>query len=172
MAVTYDFSEQLAKGKTSELLVDTYYSDRFDIYPVDIDLERRGIDRIYRSRATGQVYLVEVKADSKTFTTGNMFVETCAYGGYDDGGEFVCRKKGWAYMSEATLLMYLIVHPLSTIGSGELCIFKPARIRGRMEEWTDKYSSVSVRNKGYQGRGLLVPMTVAKEHAEKIVLIP
>jgi hypothetical protein len=172
MAVKYDFDKQLALGKVSELLVDTYYSDRFCIYPVGMELERRGIDRIYRSRETGQVYLVEVKADSKAFSSGNMFVETCAYGGYNDNGEFVCRKPGWAYTSEATLLMYLIVHPLSAIGSGELCIFKPDRIRARMEEWADAYSSVSVRNNGYQGRGLLVPMSVAKEHTEKIVLIP
>jgi len=159
--MSYSFREQLAIGQEQEARLDRYWQSRFSITPATMEQQRTGIDRIFTTRA-GNVITVEYKADFKSHETGNAFVETVSVGRYNDDNEWTVEKHGWAVTSQAEWLMYLVV------ATGVLYITKPYIIRANMGNWETACRSVTVKNSGYQGRGLLVPL---KEFGSKCIKV-
>jgi hypothetical protein len=166
----YDFAKQLAIGKEVEQKLDLFFSPQFDrIETVGMASERKGIDRIFYRN--GHAYTVEYKADFKSWSTGNCYAETVAYGSYNGDGEFVAGKLGWLHTSQADYLVYLVVHPEDVEGLGMAYIAKPSSLRERLESWSNQYRSVQVKNKGFQGRGLLVPLPELEKVSVKKLLV-
>ena len=138
-------------GQEQEARLDEHFGSRFTITEASMDEQRKGIDRWFTTSA-GLEMAIEYKADFQSHATGNAFVETVSVGKYTDG-EFVVKKHGWAETSTADWLMYLVV------GTGKLFITKPRILRANLGDWANRFRSVTVRNQGYQGRGLLVPLS-------------
>jgi hypothetical protein len=151
MSKTYNFVEQLEKGKAWEKVLDDYFSQWYDIQMVSMREERRGIDRKFKPK--GDVYKgdytnVEYKADEKTQDTGNIFVET--YSVVELG------RYGWAYTSEADIIAYLAI-------PDKIYMFKPVEVRHKLLEWKEAYKTKAVSNPTYTSAGILVPEDVFAE---------
>jgi len=97
---TYQFEAQLRKGEAYEAVLDNFFREKFDIQPVQMCDQRRGIDRIFTSKKNGSILKIEYKADSKAAQTGNAFIETVSVD--------TQQKPGWAVYSEADYLIYYI----------------------------------------------------------------
>jgi hypothetical protein len=168
--VRYNFAKQLAKGKEVEDKLDLFFSPQFDrIEEVGMASERQGIDRLFYKN--GKVYTVEYKADFKSYGTGNCYAETVAYGRYNDEGNFVVGKLGWMHTSMADYLIYVVMHPEDVDGLGMAYITEPQALRVWIDGWAERYRKVQVKNNGFQGRGILVPLRELERVSVKKLLV-
>ena len=170
MAEAYQFEKQLAKGKEVERRLDLFFASQFDaIEEVDMASERQGIDRIYHKG--DRAWTIEYKADWKSHRTGNFFADTVAYGTYDDSGTFIVGKPGWVFTTTADYLIYTVMLPDDEPDMGIAYVVEPKDLRSWMDVWEEEHRSVTVRNQGFQGRGLLVPITeLERLSARKIAI--
>jgi len=160
----YDFKEQLKKGKAIEKTLDTFFSQWYEIWPAEMPQERRGIDRLFHNGP--KWWTVEYKGDFKGAETGNAYIETVSVGRYNPEKEFLVEKKGWAFTSCADKLVY---YP---VGTGFLYVLDPLDIRELVKSNpVGGFRSVTVKNKGYQGRGLLVPLQTIESIAKRTLEI-
>lgn len=158
----YDFKTQLAKGEAEERVLDKFFQGRgWKTMATTMQDQRRGIDRWFECSMQDGVYSVEYKADFRAHETGNVYLETVSVGKYDASGEFQVKKRGWLWTTEANYLMYYIP------GDLRVMLFVPGDLRDFVVENEGKYRSVSVKNSGYQGRGLLVPIIDIEKIARK-----
>lgn len=111
-----------------------------------MDSQRRGIDRIFTHRRTGKVFFVEYKADF--YVSGNAFIETVSVD--------TTNTPGWALTSEADILIYYFVRL-------DDAFVLPMAVARRIAKAPSRYPLVSVPNKGYMTKGLLVPVPVLEE---------
>jgi hypothetical protein len=148
---TYDFQTQLTKGKEFEQLLDLRFSTAFQISPATPDEQRHGIDRHYVDRRTKHSFTVEYKADNTAKVSGNAFVETVSVD--------TAHKLGWAYTSQAQYLFYLV------LGDEILYIFTFAKLRRMLARWIVSYPQRTIRNKGYNTVGVLVPLVEFERNA-------
>lgn len=146
MTKTYSFVEQLEKGQKAERILDEYFSKWYLIADVSMDTQRKGIDRIFTRQAFSEpiqpTINVEYKADEKTQSTGNVFIETMSV--------MEMGKYGWAWTSQADMLVYLAI-------PDTIYIVPPVKIREIIPEWTKTYGVRTVRNKAYKSCGIPVP---------------
>lgn len=140
----YRFEEQLREGQSGEEVLDAFFSGRYDVFPVGEDLQRRGIDRFFEDRATGEVFSVEYKTDFLAHKTGNAFVETVSV---DSSG-----KPGWARSSQASFLVYYIP------GLSRAYLFRMDALREKLPDWVFRFPVRSAENQGYRTHGVLVPL--------------
>ena len=133
--------------------LDRHFSKWYDIITATKAQQREGLDRMFID-GSGREVSVEYKADFRAHSTGNFYVETVSRGNYSEDGEWIVEKDGWIYTSTARVMAYLVV------ATGELIMLELSSMRERLQDWVrlNKYRSVTVRNFGYQGRGLLVPL--------------
>lgn len=145
-ATTYQFATQLQQGESYEEKIDAFFRSRFavQISTVDRTSQRRGIDRVWYDTADDQTWTVEYKADSLAGRTGNAFIETISV----DTEE----RPGWAYSSQASLLVYLVVDPQC------IYVISMARLRRNLARWAAVYPTRQAANNGYNTHGLLVPL--------------
>ena len=143
MTVIYDFNKQLALGQAYEQHLDDLMRKWFAITPATKVQQQRGIDRVFHHK-DGSVYLVEYKADMLAGSTGNAFVETVSVDTAD--------RPGWAYSSQATMLIYLVTQPETVY-----CIWM-ARLRLQLERWKAAYPAAHADNGRYRTHGILVPL--------------
>ncbi len=148
---TYGFKEQLAMGESGEARLDRYFSKWYEVTPVSIDLQRDGIDRKFK-RGSAVTY-AEYKTDSRTATTGNIFVETMSV---DTIG-----KLGWAWTCKADMLMYLAL-------PNTLYIVDPLNVRDCIEFWQSAFGIRKVKNKGYKSHGIPVPVKEFEKICESV----
>ncbi len=144
-ATTYKFHTQLRQGEGSEADLDKFFRVQgFHISTANREMQRRGIDRVWFRERDGKLFTVEYKADSLAGSTGNAFIETVSVD--------TANKPGWAYSSEAAMLVYLVTQPQTIY-----CI-SMARLRKQLERWQAQYPTRQAQNDGYQTHGLLVPL--------------
>jgi hypothetical protein len=136
----YDFKEQLKIGEAFERKIDDYYSKFYIIEKVGMDLQRKGIDRIYKKQ--DKEIKVEYKADSQTAKTNNFFIETWSV-------ENV--KRGWVYTTESDYIFYL------AIGLG-LYIVETIKLRNHISYVEFIYRKAYCNNKDYRSEGILIPI--------------
>lgn len=144
--MAYGFAAQLAVGEAWEERLDRFFREGYavEVRRVGMEEQRRGIDRVFVGRETGEVHTVEYKADEKAGRTGNAFVETVSV---DTTG-----KPGWAVSSQADVLVYLVTEP-------ETIYWIPMkRVRAALGRWRRLYREVAAANEGYRTLGLLVPL--------------
>lgn len=156
MAKLHVFAESLTEGERAERELDRYFSDRWSIQPVSRAAQRKGMDRVFTERRMpGRVVRVEYKADSKAAETGNAFVETISV---DTAG-----KSGWAYTSQADVLIYFIPPQLT------LYIIEFPALRKRLPDWVRAYPLGRALNEGYFTHGRLVPLREFERIAVEVV---
>ncbi len=145
MTTVYKFGAQLQQGKIYEARIDAIFADKgVNISVVDRADQRHGIDRRWHDPLDGRTWTVEYKADSRAGDTGNAFIETVSVD--------TERRPGWAYSSQAALLVYLVVDPETVY------VISMARLRDQLPRWIAQYPTRQAQNDGYQTHGVLVPL--------------
>ena len=143
----HDFQESLEKSHEDWL--DEYFQHDYEVHPVSKDLQRLGIDRIFKRRIDGCEYTVEYKADSVASQTNNVFIETVSVDNQN--------KIGWALYSRAQLLIYFVPPLLIAYLIEMVCLKRNLRI------WLKTYGTKKAQNKGYDTIGIPVPRDVFEE---------
>lgn len=139
----YDFGDKLREGEGHETTLDSFFSRYYRVTPVNMALQRLGIDRVFEAE-DGYRWTVEYKADATADATGNAFIETVSV---DTNG-----KPGWALTSVAQLLVYY-VPPQGIIYIAAMCSIKWA-----LRDWKKRYRLKSATNNGYKTWGVVVPI--------------
>ena len=155
--MTYTFDAQKARGDFGELFLDQWFATDYDVKPATHHEQRRGVDRTFIHRRTGQRFRVEYKTDYKAAETGNAFVETVSV---DTAG-----KTGWAYSSEADYLIYYIP------SDGLIYVLALEALRHELPRWVREYPLRAAQNKGYATHGLLVPLDEFERRAEVVISV-
>ena len=157
----YNFDDQLAKGQYGEEHLDKYFASRGNIIVrATTEQERNGIDRAFTT-STGETITVEYKTDSKTFHTGNAFIETISV---DRPPERIAL--GWAVKSQADFLYYYVPE------RSEVCIVRMGRIRALLPQWITQFPLRGVYNPTWMTWGLLVPYARLVEIGRTIPIGP
>jgi hypothetical protein len=154
--MVYAFKTQLSKGERAEAELTKHFEEWFVIREVSRAEQRAGIDRIFQPKDGGPVLKVEMKTDWTASKTGNAFVETISV---DTTG-----KKGWAYTSQADVLLYYLPDDL-------LIYWMPfATLRFHLPRWC-QYPTRKITNSGYCTYGLLVPLAEFEKYADQVISI-
>jgi hypothetical protein len=148
----YEFGKQLGKGEAAERFLDAHYSRFFSIKKASRDEQRQGIDRFFEKE--GESWPIEYKADWTASRTGNAFVETVSV---DTTG-----KLGWAYTSSAKWLLYFLPD------DGLVYVVEMTKLKGCLEGWKEKCKTVTVQNRTYSTHGLLVPLDLFEQIAQRV----
>lgn len=155
--MVYDFGERLAAGEKAERVIDECFARWFDIAPVSMTDQRRGIDRQYMRRDNGCVYAIEYKTDWTAGRTGNAFVETVSVDTQN--------KPGWVYTTQADYVLYYVP------GDELIYVLDVSIMRCHLRRWANQYRAVTVQNQGYCTKGVLVPLREFEEIAKQVVSI-
>ena len=142
----YSFSEQLIKGEEYELILDEFFSSKYDVEHVQLEVQRWGIDRIFTRKSSGVIASVEYKTDFIAQRTGNVFVETETVGGTG--------KQGWAFCSIAQLLVYFIPE-LNVIYVADML-----KIKLDIDKLAVRYDVKTVDNGHFKMMGVPIPFEV------------
>lgn len=157
--MTYNMSQQLARGEAAERRLDKHFASRFHITPATRAQQRRGIDRIFQQRKTGARHAIEYKTDWTAARTGNAFVETVSVDAQN--------KPGWAYASRADWLIYYV--PGQVRYKGTIYMISFAALRAQLPRWTARYREAPpIPNRGYNTLGILVPLREFARCCQKI----
>jgi hypothetical protein len=154
--VAYDFATQLSKGEAAERLLDAHFATWFAITPASADEQRRGMDRWWTGRKTGQRFAVEYKTDYRAAQTGNVFIETVSVDG---------AKPGWAFTSQARWLIYFT----PGFGGEQVYMVVLEDLRTKLREWRERWPEKTVQNQGYTSRGVIVPLREMERVAFQVV---
>ena len=149
----YKFDEQLKIGKEYEDILDSYYSEWYNITPVSSDMQKIGIDRIFREVArSGFQYSVEYKSDFWGQKTGNAFVEIISIDS--------SKTPGWAFTMCAQILVYYIPE------LGKAYRMYATDLKHAVRVWAKNplYKQKPSHNKGYDTIGICVPLLEFKKH--------
>lgn len=150
----YKFGKQLAKGEHSEAILDSVFNRDYAIARVNMDMQRKGIDRIFTHRRTRAVLNVEYKTDWTASRTHNAFVETVSVDTQN--------KPGWAVTSQADILIYYVP------GDEIVYVIRLGVLRGKLDDWR-KFPTRRIPNDGYHTVGLLVPLAEFERIAVEVL---
>lgn len=159
--MAYAFQDQLNHGQRYELALDRYFGQFYDIEPASMNLQRMGVDRIFKTPGTTVQEFWEYKADMSAHRTGNSFIETVSV---DKGGSVVSH--GWAIKTIAHRLVYYITEARLAY------VLDPVQVRAKLPVWEARYKSMHCQNKGYRSHGILVPLHNFRGIAQQIIQIP
>ena len=159
----HTFHKSLKVGEEGERVLDSHFINKFEIEPVEMTDQRKGIDRTYTHRLSGAVCTVEYKTDMRAAETGNVFIEVWS--------NTQKKKKGWAYTSQAQWLYFYMP------GFAEVGVIEMTRLKMQLPAWEDTkaYRKVPVVNSSgntfYTTEGILVPVDVFKEVCYEIITV-
>jgi hypothetical protein len=157
--MSYSFRDQHQRGREAEILIYELFQPTFNVIPAGKDLQDVGVDFLFTDRTNNQTWKVELKTDSRAYTTGNAFIETIAVDREN--------KMGWAYTSTADWLLYFIPQ--------DRRIYRIAMevLRAELPGWELRYPKREIPNKGAGGNycthGLLVPLAELYRIAQEVI---
>lgn len=137
--------------------LDEFFSQWYNIQPVDREMQRQGIDRIFTRHDNDHVFKVEYKTDWKATKTQNAFVELISV---DSIG-----KPGWAYSSQADYLLYYLPEDILVY------VIAFGNLRNCLPAWVDKYPERTIRNAGYNTVGVLTPLCEFERIATQVICL-
>jgi len=152
------FDESLRRGEFHAQYLDFYFGPEFVIREATRSEDRRGIDRWFAHRLTGEMYAIQYKADERASETGNAFVEVVSVD--------VDNVDGWAYTTEADFILYYL--PCD----GKIYVIRPRDVMRFAKEWRGQYPIRQAKNDGYSTHGICVPLAVFGKCALKIIAVP
>lgn len=156
----HSFDEQLATAQKDEEWLDDYFSRWFEIEQVDIEWQRRGVDRFFTARSDGRRWSVEYKADHRTVETGNVFIETVSV----DTKDIL----GWAYTSCAQKLVYYSPE-MGRIMIAEMCAVKRELVRKWFKSRELPIPNRGRNGNGYNTKGIPIPVHEFERICEKVI---
>lgn len=155
MSDVHSFTGNIKKSDEHNRALDAVFSQWYEIHRMPLEVDKLGIDRIWREREWKVYYTVEYKADDRTAETGNAFVETVSVD--------TKNKPGWGYTCAAQILVYYIPQ------WNKAYLLSPMTIKEHIQEWREKYREVSAQNNGYKTLGIAVPFDVFKKYCYAVV---
>lgn len=138
----FNFQEQLALGQGQEIRVEYWLKTLCDLRQANLEEQKYGVDFFVtpkiRERGDSE-FSLEVKADFRSVTTGNFYIETQ-----------LPDKLGWAHTCQADILL---------IVRGDCGLFTtPTYIRSQLEKWGTECKLADTNERAnYTSQGLLVP---------------
>jgi hypothetical protein len=139
----YGFIDQKTIGDKGEATLDKFFIDRgYKVEEVSKKEQKMGIDR-YIINGLGIRTAVEYKTDTRTATTGNVFVETIS--------NSKTGALGWAIKGQADFLLYYVP------SWGKALLVDMGWVRNKVPEWIFQYKLRKILNKGYDSFGIPVP---------------
>lgn len=151
-AEIYTFDAQLKIGEEYENKIDLYFSKFYEIEKVSMELQKQGIDRIFRDK--DRLLKIEYKSDEKALKTGNIFIETYS---------MKPQKKGWAHTSKSDFIIYYVV-------GDAVYVMPTGYVRDTLDMWQALYRTVNCQNKDYESEGILVPILDIKRIFKRLVI--
>lgn len=155
-------TQQWASGQIVEAFLDRFFASQGWRIERTTPHQERVLhlgDRIFSKN--GQSYHVEYKSGIQTGHTGNIFLETVSV---DRSGT-----PGWVYTCQADYLLY------ACLLDREILVFIPSSLRSTLSGQKQKFGETQTgheQNKGYNTRGLLVPLPYAQAHlATKVIAL-
>ena len=139
----FDFDTQFMKGKEHEKFLDSVFSKFVEIQEVEMDLQRKGIDRIFLYK--DMACAVEYKGDRRASITGNAFIETISSSRTGSAG--------WARKTQADWIVYFLPQEMKAY------IISVKEMKARLNDWWNTYPVGTAMNEGYYSQGILVPLT-------------
>lgn len=156
--VGYKFDEKLKEGMEWEEVLDQVLSRWYQIEKVHQELQRQGLDRIFKRKDDGTRYGVEYKTDISAFGTDNIFIELVSVDRDN--------KPGWAYSSIAQRLIVFIPQ------LREILVADLNHIRDcKLKDWIEKYPKKKIPNEGYNTIGIPVPKAEFQTSCTRIEFI-
>ena len=153
----YEFNQQFEQGSQGETSLDKHFSYWYFVLPVPMAMQRLGVDRVFIHVDTLKMRLIEYKTDARAAQTGNVFIETVSV---DRDG-----KPGWIYTSHADWLFYYLPQM-------QVChLLEFTVLRTQLDHWLKHYPLKVIPNKGYNTKGIIVPLkqfaALGKSHSLK-----
>jgi len=146
--LAYDFDKQLAQGHDGEERLDQFFGQWYRVDPVNRELQRLGIDRVFTAKRNGVVWLVEYKSDTTAARTGNAFIETVSVD--------IANKRGWAYTCAAHMLIYYIPP------TGDIRVLSVERLKTELLGNLNQYVTHTIPNvrggQAYNTIGVCIPL--------------
>jgi hypothetical protein len=150
----HDFKRSLKIGKSWEKYLDLLLvSKGYEVSKVDMDMERRGIDRATLN-PRGEHNWVEYKVDFWAKHTGNMFLETAIISPLGN-------QKGWTWRTESDIILYWLHpgnNPLCYELDSTVCVIHTRHLQEAMYTYEAEFDTKVIPNKGFHGEGILVPV--------------
>lgn len=153
MAKVHKFSDKLAQERIQSAILDKNFEKQHFILPTPLELDKKGIDRVFVSRETYEPMTVEYKNDFRASETGNAFIEVCSVHKEE------CEKLGWAHTCNAEFLVYHVV------GDATAYIVDTQLLAQKVDAWRKLYREAKSFNPGYHSVGILVPLSEIKDIA-------
>lgn len=154
----HKFNAKLKQGEAVERELDDYFVTEYEIEHATREEQRRGIDRYFTHRATGERRAVDYKADWRAHQTGNAFIETVSVD--------TVAKAGWAVASESEVILYYL--PQTRV----LYVVFLAQLRRWLPLWMELFPAAKAQNEGYSTHGVLIPISELEDIAESVVEVP
>lgn len=127
----------------------------YELYPY-LGERRREKIRTISAEWGGLGVTVEMKTDTKTQKTSNIFVETYS--------KMEKNKPGWGWTCSAALLVYFAL-------PDTIYMVAPKTVRDMIPQWVEKYGQRKVKNRGWTSAGIPVPTSEFAKISE-VVLLP
>ena len=155
----YDFASQMKQGQKGEQEIISHLTAKgWHCRSSTRDEQRQGIDLI--ACKSDFCRSIEIKSDRRASNTGNAFIETVSV--FKDDKII---KKGWVYTCQAQYLFYYLPQDLL------IYCFKPINLVKYCDRWAKQYRTVSIPNRGYKTKGILVPLHELESTASQIINI-
>lgn len=146
----HKFSDKLAQERIQSEILDKNFSEQHYVLPVPLELDKKGIDRVFVSRETYEPMTMEYKNDFRAAETGNAFIEVCSVHKEE------CEKLGWAHTCNAEFLVYHVV------GDAVAYIVDVELLQAKVDEWRKLHREAKSFNPTYHSVGILVPLSEIK----------
>lgn len=156
--IDHDWQRSLARGKAGEARIREAAIEKWGFKQAlraGRNLDRQGVDCFF-IRPNGTRVSVQVKADRRAATTGNMAYEVLSK--KEDGSP------GAMVKCAAQMMLYWLE------GTDEVLLFDTKKLAAKRDEWERRYRSVECSTNGrFTTVSVLVPLSVARAAAEKIL---
>lgn len=152
----YVYADQLEQGRAAEASLRAWFVERGRrVRPATRGEQYRGID-MWVTGEDGAWHSVELKADAKSLTTGNAFLEVVS--SVEKGSD------GWALTCSAEWLV---------IAAGPtLYWLRPGKVRAALDGWDSAYGRRLVKNDSGDTMGVCVPLPLVGGLAECVGTCP
>lgn len=163
----YDYDLQLSLGLFGEQRLQAFRHENYTLTKASHAQEQQGgYDFIFVDRKTGEAWTLELKTDFRAYFSRNAFIETVSV----DDTVRQLYIDGWAYTSEAQILLYFIPQ------TGQIFVIKMQKLRKLMPAFVECFPTVSTftRAKGrfYRTHGILVPLAELARLATDMLELP
>lgn len=134
------FQQAVDKGEKAEAILDTYFSQWYQINRVSNQEQNQGFDRRFQNEK-GIVRTIEYKMDQRAQQTGNLFAEIWHVN--DEGKAW----EGWAIRSQADWLV-LYIPTINDFSQGVCYWVKMSAFKVALPQWMCQHRIQTIKTPG------------------------